>query len=90
MTDLPYKIDLWLDDACTRIEEPIATASSLKVARAAYNAAVAEKPDRMITLRNRTMVIAQSREPPRGPDDKVVPIRRTGPVYIDTNDNEGR
>jgi hypothetical protein len=90
MTDLPYKIDLWMDDACTRIEEPLATASDLDLARTAYNRAVLKRPSRMITLRNRTMVIAQSREPPRGPDDKVVPIRHMGPVFMDTDDDVGR
>jgi hypothetical protein len=82
--EFPYRVDLWFDDECTRIEEPLAAASSIKLGRAAYNAAVLERPERMITLPNRTMVLAQSRRPPLSADNKVVPIRRIPPVFVDT------
>lgn len=91
MTTLNYTIDVWADDACTAIEETLAAAGDIKVARAAYNAAVQLRPGRMITLRNRAMVLAQSREPPPDPDAKVVPIRRIiGPIFADTDDDAGR
>lgn len=90
MTNFPYRVDLWMDDECSAIEEHLADLSTLKLGQLVYNAAVRAKPDRMITLRNGTRIVAQSREPPRSPDDKIVPIRRLGPIFSDTDDDEGR
>ena len=57
--DFHFRIDLW-DDGDKRIEQVIAFASDLVVARAAYAAAVQAKPGKRITLRQRARVLDRS------------------------------
>lgn len=58
--ELPYRIELW--DAAGRdaVERVIARAFSAPLARAIFKAARSEHPDRRITLRRDTRVIADS------------------------------
>jgi len=58
MTDLPYRIEIW-SAGDQRVEELIATASNAIVARAAFNAAAAQYPARLVRLRNRALVMAE-------------------------------
>jgi hypothetical protein len=89
-TDLPYRIDVWFDDHCNAVEELLATASTLAIARAAYNKAVQDRPERMITLRNGIPTVTRSRPSPPDANAKVVPIRRIGPVVMGTDDEMAR
>jgi hypothetical protein len=57
--DFHFRIDLW-DDKDRTIEKVIAFVSDLDVARAAYTAAVAAKPGKRITLRQRARIIKSS------------------------------
>jgi hypothetical protein len=47
---LPFTIDLWADDELSIVEE-LARASSLSIARVAFDAAAVIYPRRMLTLR---------------------------------------
>jgi hypothetical protein len=60
MFDLPYSVELW-DDRDTRFEELIALTSDYRVARAAYEEAVKRRPGSLVTLRQKTRVLAESR-----------------------------
>jgi hypothetical protein len=56
--DLPYSVELW-DDADSHVEEVIALTSDYRVARAAFDEAV--MPGRIVTLRQKTRLLADSR-----------------------------
>jgi hypothetical protein len=58
--DLPFSIELW-DEAEKRVEELLALAGDYRVARAAYAEAVRRRPGRIVTLRQKTRVLADSR-----------------------------
>jgi hypothetical protein len=58
--DLPFRVELW-DDKDIHIEEVIALASDYSTARGAYEEAVKRWPGRIVTLRQKTRVLADSR-----------------------------
>jgi hypothetical protein len=58
--DLPYSVELW-DDDDSHVEELIALTSDYRVARAAYEEAVKRRPGRIVTLRQKTRLLADSR-----------------------------
>jgi hypothetical protein len=58
--DLPYMVEQW-DDADSHVEELIALTSDYRVARAAYEEAVKGRPGRIVTLRQKTRLLADSR-----------------------------
>ena len=55
--DLPYSVELW-DDENRHVEELIALTGDYRVARAA---AVKRRPGRIVTLRQKTRLLADSR-----------------------------
>ena len=59
--DLPYLVEQW-DHADGHVEELIALTGDYRVARAAYVEAVKRRPGRIVTLRQRTRLLADSRE----------------------------
>jgi hypothetical protein len=59
--DLPFRIEQW-DDADTHIEELIALVGDHRVAMAAFTETVKRRPGRIVTLRQKTRVIADSRQ----------------------------
>ena len=58
--DLPYSVELW-DDADLHVEELIALTGDYRVARAAFDEAVKRRPGRIVTLRQKTRLLADSR-----------------------------
>jgi hypothetical protein len=58
--ELPYRIELW-DDRDTRVEELIALVADHAVARAAFVEAVRRRPGKVIILRQKSRVLADSR-----------------------------
>ena len=58
--DLPFSVELW-DEKDTHVEELIALTGDYGVARAAYEEAIRRRPGRIITLRQKTRVLAESR-----------------------------
>jgi hypothetical protein len=58
--NLPYSVEQW-DDADQHVEELIALAGDYRVAKAAFDRAVRERPGRIITLRQKARLIADSR-----------------------------
>jgi hypothetical protein len=58
--DLPYSVELW-DDEDTHVEELIALTGDYRVARAAFEEAVKRRPGRIITLRQKARLLADSR-----------------------------
>jgi hypothetical protein len=58
--DLPYMVEQW-DDADNHVEELIALTGDYRVARAAFDEAVRHRPGRIVTLRQKTRVLADSR-----------------------------
>jgi hypothetical protein len=58
--DLPYLVEQW-DDADSHVEELIALTGDYRVARAAYEEAVKCRPGRIVTLRQKTRLLADSR-----------------------------
>ena len=54
--DLPYLVEQW------DVEELIALTGDYSVARAAYVEAVKRRPGRIVTLRQKTRLLADSRE----------------------------
>ena len=58
--DLPYSVELW-DDNDSHVEELIALTGDYRVARAAYEEAVKRRPGRIVTLRQKTRLLADSR-----------------------------
>ena len=58
--DLPYLVEQW-GDTHSHVEELIALTGDYRVARAAYEA-VKRRPGRIVTLRQKTRLLADSRE----------------------------
>ena len=58
--ELPYRIELW-DDHDTHVEELIALVADHAVARAAFVEAIRRRPGKIIVLRQRSRVLADSR-----------------------------
>ena len=58
--DLPYSVELW-DDEDRHVEELIALTGDYRVARAAFDEAVKCRPGRIVTLRQKTRLLADSR-----------------------------
>src|SRR3974390_1678607 len=58
--DLPYMVEQWYDTD-SHVEELIALTGDYRVARAAYEEAVKRRPGRIVTLRQKTRVLADSR-----------------------------
>jgi hypothetical protein len=58
--DLPYSVEQW-DDGDRHVEELIALVGDYRVARAAFDKAVRERPGRIITLRQKARLLADSR-----------------------------
>ena len=62
--DLPYMVEQW-DDTDSHVEELIALTGDYRVARAAYEEAVKRRPGRIVTLRQKTRLLADSRREPQ-------------------------
>ena len=60
----PDQFELW-DDADSHVEELIALTDDYRVARAAYEEAVKRRPGRIVTLRQKTRLLADSRREPQ-------------------------
>jgi len=58
--ELAYRIEMW-DALDTHVEELIALVSDHAVARAAFVEAVRRRPGKIITLRQKSRVLADSR-----------------------------
>jgi hypothetical protein len=58
--DLPFSAELW-DEKDTHVEELIALIGDYGVLRAAYEEAIRRRPGRIVTLRQKTRVLADSR-----------------------------
>jgi hypothetical protein len=58
--DLPFSVELW-DENDKHVEELIALTGDYAVARAAYDEAIRRRPGRIVTLRQKTRVLADSR-----------------------------
>ena len=58
--DLPYSVEVW-DDADWHGEELIALTGDYRVARAAFDEAVKRRPGRIVTLRQKTRLLSDSR-----------------------------
>jgi hypothetical protein len=56
----PYRLEMW-DEQDNRVEELIALVADHAVARAAFSEAVKRRPGRIITLRQKSRVLADSR-----------------------------
>ena len=61
--DLPFRIELW-DDRDAHVEEVIALVGDHAVARVAFAEAVKRRPGKLITLRQKTRLLADSRSHP--------------------------
>ncbi len=59
--DLPYMVEQW-DDTDSHVEELIALTGDYRVARAAFEEAVKGRPGRIVTLRQKTRLLADSRQ----------------------------
>ena len=59
--DLPYSVELW-DDTNSHVEELIALTGDYRVARAAFDEAVKCRLGRIVTLRQKTRLLADSRK----------------------------
>jgi hypothetical protein len=59
--DLPYLVEQW-DDADSHVEGLIALTGDYRVARAAYVEAVKRRSGRIVTFRQKTRLLADSRE----------------------------
>jgi hypothetical protein len=58
--DPPFMVEQW-DDANSHVEELIALTGDYRVARAAIEEAVKRRPERIVTLRQKTRLLADSR-----------------------------
>jgi hypothetical protein len=58
--DLPYLAEQW-DETDSHVEELIALIGDYSVARAAFDEAVKRRPGRIVTLRQKTRLLADSR-----------------------------
>jgi hypothetical protein len=59
--DLPYLVEQW-DDADRYVDELIALTGDYRVARAAFAEAAKQRPGRIVTLRQKTRLLADSRQ----------------------------
>lgn len=57
--ELPYRIELWFDGS-DGVERILARAVNAQLARAIFNAARGEHPERRITLRKGNRIVANS------------------------------
>ena len=55
--ELPYFIELW-NEAASQLQRILARASTISLARAIFKAAIAEHPNRRITLRHGSRIVA--------------------------------
>lgn len=60
--DLPYKVEIWNEPGAA-VEQVIAVTANASIGYAAYYAATREYPDRHITLRHKSSVVARWRAP---------------------------
>jgi hypothetical protein len=58
--DLPHSVEQW-DDDDSSVEELIALTADYRLALAAFEEAVKRRPGRVITLRQKTRLLADSR-----------------------------
>ena len=58
--DLPYRVEMW-DDHDSHVEELIALVADHAVARAAFAEASRRRPGKVIILRQKSRVLADSR-----------------------------
>jgi hypothetical protein len=58
--DRPYSVELW-DENDQHVEELIALTGDYGVARAAFEEAIKRRPGRIVTLRQKTRLLADSR-----------------------------
>jgi hypothetical protein len=58
--ELPYRIEMW-DDHDSHVEQLIALVADHAVAHAAFGEAVRRRPGKVITLRQKSRVLADSR-----------------------------
>jgi F0F1-type ATP synthase gamma subunit len=58
--ELPYRIELWSDDGQSSIQQVLARALNVQLARAIFKAAQSEHPQRRITLSDASRIIADS------------------------------
>ena len=65
--DLPFRVELW-DDTDSHVEELIALVGDHAVARAAYKEAIKRRPGKLVTLRQKTRLLADSRQSGAAPD----------------------
>jgi hypothetical protein len=56
--DLPYKVEIW-NDSGSSVEQIVAVTANASIGYAAYYAATREFPDRHITLRHKSSVVAR-------------------------------
>lgn len=63
--DLQYAVELWNARGC--VERVLARSALVTIGRGAFEAAVAEFPQKEITLRQRTRVIREHRGRPLAP-----------------------
>ena len=56
--DLPYKVEIWNDSGAS-VEQIVAVTANASIGYAAYYAATREFPDRHITLRHKSSVVAR-------------------------------
>ena len=59
--DLPYRVEQW-DDKDRHVEELIALTGDYPIARVAFDEAVKRRPGRVITLRQKSRLLADSRK----------------------------
>jgi hypothetical protein len=69
--DLPYLVEQW-DDTDSHVEELIALIGDYSVARAAFDEAVKRRRGRIVTLRQKTRLLADSRK------SMIVPAKELG------------
>ena len=58
--DLPFRIEVW-DERDSHVEALVALVGDHAVARAAFDEAVRRRPGRIVTLRQRARLLADSR-----------------------------
>jgi hypothetical protein len=58
--DLPYSVELW-DDTDQHVEELIALTGDYRIDRVAFEEAVKQRPGRIVTLRQKTRLLSDSR-----------------------------
>jgi hypothetical protein len=59
--DLPYRVEQW-GDTDSHVEELIALTGDYRVGRAAFEEAVKRRPGRIVMLRQKTRLLADSRK----------------------------